>query len=65
MKRLEDGYVECGLCEARVEGILSNNIVLIGGCDEVESLLIPLYMLVSLYPWLVIYGLYIILCTLY
>ena len=25
MKRLEDVFAECGLCEAHVEGILSSN----------------------------------------
>ena len=38
MKRLEDVFVEWGLCEAHVEGILSSNIFPLGGQENSLSL---------------------------
>ena len=38
VKRLEDVFVEWGLCEAHVEGILSSNIFPLGGQENSLSL---------------------------
>ena len=58
VKRLESVFVECGLCEAHVEGSLSSNSVMRLCCFIYTGCF-----LVAIAKWLVTYELYIILCT--